>query len=339
VDVLVDTSYALRGPSGTGTYVEQLVAALPAAGVAVREAADTGRRPPAGGGLGSVRNALRDRWWLHAGLAGKCRKVPGTFRNLVVHHPLPAWSPRIPVPQVVTVHDLAFVRRPEDFDPRWRRVAERAHRQAAARAAAVVVPSRTTAEDLLELWPEVDAAKVLLAPHGADHAPGPSPDQRAEHLLYVGDDEPRKRVRLLREAHARYRDELGGRLPLVLAGRAGEVRGEGELATLLRGAAAVVTASAYEGFGLPLVEALHAGVPVIGLRAPGVEEACGGAALLVDDPAELPAALLRAEDAHWRTRWGTKGVVRAGALRWSASARVHADAYALARDMAGRHGR
>ena len=71
--VLLDTTYARRGPSGTGVYIERVIAALRAEGVDVVEAADERRRPPAGGGLGSARNLAHDAWWVQAG----CPAAPG----------------------------------------------------------------------------------------------------------------------------------------------------------------------------------------------------------------------------------------------------------------------
>jgi glycosyltransferase involved in cell wall biosynthesis len=319
VRVLIDTTYALRGPSGTATYVRHLVPALRALGVDVVEAANEHRRPPGRGGVGSVRNLAGDRLWVERGL--RRRGVD------LVHHPLPAHATTLRVPQVVTVHDLAFERVPECFDARFRRWAHRAHRRAARRAAAVVAVSEATALDARELW-GVDA---IVARHG----PGLEVRVRAEprHLLYVGDDEPRKQLDVLLAAHRRYR-EAGGTLGLVLAGsvRADEPGVEvvhrpsqRRLAGLYAHAAALVHPARCEGFGMTVLDALAAGVPVIAARCPAIEELCGRAATFVapGDVDGLAAAMAGPRD-------GSRGPERAAHYSWERSARAHIEAYTLA---------
>src|SRR5205823_5374941 len=82
----------------------------------------------------------------------------------VLHHPLPAASPT-QMPQVVTIHDVAYARRPEDFDPIWRRIALRRHRAAVARAGAVVAVSETVARDA-GAWLRAPVERIVVAPHG-----------------------------------------------------------------------------------------------------------------------------------------------------------------------------
>ena len=103
------------------------------------------------------------------------------------------------------------------------------------------------------------------------------------------------------------------------------------LADLLASAAALVHPSLEEGFGLTLIEAMAAGVPVIAVRNRGVEEVCGDAALLVA-PGELTAALTRvAEDRELRDSLARRGAERARRFSWEESARLHERAYRLAR--------
>src|SRR4051794_26518919 len=109
--VLLDTTYALRGPSGTGVYLAKLTQALRDAGVEVVEAANERRPDPAGGGAGSVRNLAFDARWMQVELPRRARES----RADVLHHPLPAFAVRCATPQVVTVHDLAFERVPDCF--------------------------------------------------------------------------------------------------------------------------------------------------------------------------------------------------------------------------------
>jgi glycosyltransferase involved in cell wall biosynthesis len=339
--VLLDTTYALRGHSGTGIYLERLSAALRDEGVDVVEIADAGRPPPAGGGAGSARNFARDAWWTQVALPRGARTAGAD----VLHHPLPALARQAPCPQVVTVHDLAFERLPDLFTPAFRRWASVTHRRAACAADAVVCVSQTTRRDAMARW-GLDSARIVVAAHG----PGQEANcgwvgtvsPRAEHFLYVGDDEPRKNLALLLAAHARYRRQAGAEaLDLVLAGRATAaqegVRSEPapDLATLFGGAAALVHPSLHEGFGLTPLEAMHAGVPVIAARSPGLAETCADAALYVDpyDAEGLAHELARiAADPALRAGLAARGRERAAAFSWRASARAHIEAYTLARD-------
>jgi glycosyltransferase involved in cell wall biosynthesis len=332
--VLLDMTYAQRGPSGTGVYLERLSAALRREGVDLVAAADERRRAPAGGGIGSARNLAHDAWWTQVALPRRARAVGAD----VLHHPLPALARHAPCPQVVTVHDLAFERLPDHFAPGFRRWASITHRRAARGAAAVVCVSQTTRRDAMARW-GVDGERIIVAAHGPGQQPAAS-SARAEHFLYVGDDEPRKNLALLLDAHARYRDAAGPQaLELVLAGRARSdragVRSEPrpDLAALLGAAAALVHPALHEGFGLPALEAMRAGVPVIAGRSPGLVETCATAARYVDpyDAAELAIALGElASDGALRDDLTRRGRERAAAFSWKASARAHIEAYTLA---------
>jgi len=334
--VLLDMTYALRGPSGTGIYLDRLSAALKAEGVDVIEAADERRPAPAGGGAGSARNLARDAWWTQVALPRRARAA----RADVLHHPLPVLARRAPCPQVVTIHDLAFERLPDLFAPAFRRWASVVHRRAACAADAVVCVSQTTRRDAMARW-GLESTRIVVAAHGPGQEPNPG-TVRAEHFLYVGDDEPRKNLALLLEAHARYRRQAGaGALDLVLAGRATAaqdgVRSEPapDLATLLGGTAALVHPALHEGFGLTPLEAMHAGVVVIAARSPGLAETCADAALYVDpyDAGGLAHELARiAADPTLRAALAARGRERAAAFSWRASARAHIEAYTLARD-------
>src|SRR5213078_2870516 len=291
IRVLVDTTFAVRGHSGTGVYVERVIRALNEAGVEVVEAANTARRAPAGGGPRSGLNWATDAYWTAVELPRRARACDAD----VLHHPLPAHSSAARCPQVVTVHDLAFERLPECFDRRYRTYASIAHRRAARSAAAVIAVSETTARDAMARW-GVDGSRIVIARHG----PGQEPDAvrrprdgEPKHFLYVGDDEPRKNLATLREAHRRYAARAGrGALPLVLAG-IDELPDAERLGELYSQAAALVHPSLHEGFGLTALEAMTSGTPVIAARSPGVTEVCGEAVLYVDprDPGDLAARM------------------------------------------------
>ena len=335
--VLLDTTYARRGPSGTGVYIEHVAAALRAEGIDIVEVADERRRPPAGGGVGSARNLAHDAWWTQVGLPERARAA----RAAVIHHPLPAHALRAPCPQVVTLHDLAFERLPDCFAPAFRRWASLTHRQAARAADVVVCVSQTTRRDAMARW-GLDGARIVVAPHGPGQAPPPAaPPAVPRHFLYIGDDEPRKNLSVLLAAHGRYWAAVGaGALELVLAGRAQPPAQPGvrcaptpDLGALLGDAAALVHPALHEGFGLTALEAMHAGVPVIAARSPGLSETCAEAPLYVDpDDAEgLAHALARvAADPALRVALAAAGRERAAAFSWQTSARAHIEAYTLA---------
>ena len=336
--VLLDTTYALRAPfSGTAVYLERLAEALAAGGeIEVIEVADRRRRAPAGGGLGSIRNLLRDRWWAAVELPRLARRA----RADVVHHPLPAHARGMGAPQVITVMDLSFERLPECFDPRFRIYARRTHRAAARASAAVICISRTTADDVRELW-GVPQERIVLAPHGPGQGLARRERERT-HLLYVGDDEPRKNVPALLEAYRLYRERAGDPHPLVLAGSA-TASGPGisverhpnreRLADLYSGAVALIHPSLYEGFGFTAVEAMSTGTPVVAARSPGVQEVCGEAASYADprDPASIAAAIAElVSSPELRRELAERGRRRAGWFSWDSCARAHATAYSLA---------
>jgi glycosyltransferase involved in cell wall biosynthesis len=321
----------LRGHSGTGVYLERVTRALEELGVDVVEAANTARRAPAGGGPRSALNWATDAYWTAVELPRRARACGADL----LHHPLPAFSTAAGCPQVVTVHDLAFERLPECFDAAYRRHASLAHRRAARRADVVIAVSETTARDAMARW-GVDEQRIVIARHG----PGQEPDtarrprgDRPGHFLYVGDDEPRKNLATLREAHRRYADRAGAEaLPLVLAG-IDELPDAERLAGLYSEAAALVHPSLHEGFGLTPLEAMTTGTPVIAARSPGVTEVCGEAALYVDpsDAEDLAQRLAQvAGDPALRADLGERGRRRAAEFSWARSARRHLEAYTLA---------
>jgi glycosyltransferase involved in cell wall biosynthesis len=323
VRVLIDATFARRGPSGTAVYVERLTAALAALGVDVEHTAAPVHR---------YLNLPVEMAWTHGVLPRRARGFD------VLHHPLPALSRAAPCPQVVTVQDLSHLRVPECFNRRFREVAAVRHRAAARGAAVVVVPSESTAADVRSRWA---AQRIVVAPYGPGQQPGPDRGE-ARHFLYVGDDEPRKNLGRLLEAYARYREQApAAPLDLVLAGasaaRAGApgVRGESspDLPELHRHAAALVIPSLYEGFGLPALEAMHAGTPVIAGRTAGLAEVCGDAARLVDprDAGSIEQALVDvASTPPLREALRRRGLERAARFSWEQCARAHLDAYTLA---------
>ena len=311
--VLLDTTYLARGATGTGTYLRMLVPALRALGVEVEEAVNPRRGGVGGGGISSVRNALADRWWTETELPRLARAL----RADVVHHPLPARSPGVPT--VVTVHDLAFDIHPELFARRFATWARVAHARSARAADAVVAVSHITAGEAMSRW-GLRRERVVVALHGPGQPLGEVHRGEPEHVLYVGDAEPRKNLPLLREAVERF-----GRLPLRVA------TPDDDLGALHARALALVHAAVHEGFGLTAAEAMAAGTPVVAYPSLALREVCGDAALYATSAQGLAAHLTAlSENPALREARGVAGRARAAGFSWERCAADHMRAYTLA---------
>jgi glycosyltransferase involved in cell wall biosynthesis len=338
--VVIDTTYARRAPfSGTAIYLDRICQELARLdGVEIIPTSNARRRSPAGGGLGSARNLLADLWWSAVELPRRARRAGADL----IHHPLPAIAPAAGVPQVVTVHDLAFERLPDCFDRAFRIYAHQTHRAAASAASAVICVSETTARDARAIW-GVPGERIVIARHGPGQGLAAAADGRPrEHFLYVGDDEPRKNVATLLAAYRTYREGRPAPLDLILTGAA-SADGPGvrvqrdptaaRLAELYAGAVALIHPSLYEGFGLTPLEAMSVGTPVIAARAPGLLEVCGDAVRYAEprSPASFAAAMAEIESsAALQRELAECGRSRAAQFSWAASARAHVDAYSLA---------
>jgi glycosyltransferase involved in cell wall biosynthesis len=254
--------------------------------------------------------------------------------------------PSLKVPTVVTVHDLGFVHHPEWVPAAVRRMA-RLLPTVLRRASAVVTGSNFTRDELAWWLPEV-AGRTCVIPYGSRRLeatpsdPGIPPGR--PYALMLGTLEPRKNVALALDAVSILRRQ-GRQLRLVLAGGASplfdlaaalrdrdlgpsEVVQTGYLddrrvAGLMAGARLLVFPSLYEGFGMPVVEAMASGVPVVAARAGATPEVAGEAACLVD-PADAEAfaeAMWRvATDDSLRARMVAAGRRRAGELSWDEAA-------------------
>ena len=306
-------------------------------------------------------------------LAWEQVRLPGLLARsgVSVHHgPHYTMPERSSVPMVVTVHDLSFFEAPQWHERSKVVVFKRAIVRAARVAAAVVCPSQVTADELAR-WCRVES-QVFVAPHGVDtgrfrpEESGPGADRDtlttvdrrladgAPYLLFVGTLEPRKDVPTLVGAFAR----VAARHPealLVLAGGdgwgidavEGAIAGSGVgtrilrtgyvpddvVPPLLRGATAVVYPALYEGFGLPALEALACGVPLVTTSGTAMEEVAGDAAVLV--PPGDQAALADAVDAElaggprgpMSEARRSRGLEIASAHTWERSAERHLVAY------------
>ncbi len=237
------------------------------------------------------------------------------------------------VPVVVTVHDLAVFRFPEAFG-RWTRAYSRRAVPRALRAARLVLTvSEFTKREVGELL-GVPEERVRVVPNGVE--PVFRPDGAAEpgdYVLAVGTLEPRKNLPRLAEAARSLGVELRvvgargwGDVPLENVTLLGEV-GDEELARLYRGARCLAYPSLYEGFGIPVLEAMACGTPVVTSDRPGTAETAGGAAVLVD-PLEPEAIAAGIEDAAARREeLRPLGLERARAFTWKRAATLNAEAY------------
>jgi glycosyltransferase involved in cell wall biosynthesis len=225
---------------------------------------------------------------------------------------------------VITVHDLALYRHPDAF-PAWHRTTGRLALRAGVRAAdAVVAVSEFTRKELREVL-DVSGDRVRVVPNGVDPVFRPNgPAASGDYVLAVGTLEPRKNL-----ACAVAAAELAG-VELRVVGARGwggvdvpgwvGTPGDDELAALYRGARCLLYPSLYEGFGLPVLEAMASGTPVVTTRGGATEEVAGGAAVLVDasDPEAVAHGIGDAE--RRRAELVPLGLERAREFTWTRTA-------------------
>jgi glycosyltransferase involved in cell wall biosynthesis len=247
-------------------------------------------------------------------------------------------------PHVVSLHDLAWRHDPDQFTRRGVRVFDRSLRQIMRRADLVLCASRSTIVDAVAAG--VPEERLRLVPLGVDTTPvadGEVARVRIAHglpsdyLLFVGTVEPRKNLARLVRAIARVPDAP----PLVVAGAPGwgdvavaddDVRflgfvSEADKAALFAGAAAFCYPSEREGFGLPVLEAMAQGAPVVTSRGTSTEEVADGAAVLVDpfDVDDIARGVVEALER--REELSVAGQGRAAACSWDTTAALTAAAY------------
>lgn len=296
------------------------------------------------------KNALAVSIYRHINPWMKSRALRG-FEDHLFHGPnyyLPPFGGQ----SIVTIHDLSAYLWPESHPPERVRYMQAEIELSLKRASAIITDTEFTRREVAQFfsWPldKIHAVPLACSP---DFRPRELGEinlmlkrydlHYAQYTFALGTIEPRKNMETLIDAYGRLPSALKSRFPLVLAGYTGwesealhrkmkSAEQEGwlhylgfvpaaDLPPLLSGACLFSFPSHYEGFGLPVLEAMASGVPVIASNASTLPEVTGGAALLHDprDTEELTRLLMRGlEDAAWRAAARAQGLARAAQFSW-----------------------
>ncbi len=370
--VLVDATDVPTDRGALGRYVDGLIGALGTAGAdlaVVCQRADEeryGRLAP-GAAIVAGPAALGHRparlAWEQSGLPVIAQQVNAD----VIHMPHYSMPLRPGRPTVVTVHDVTFFTEPEKHTAISAMFFKSAIRTATRRATRIIVPSNATRDELVRLL-GVDQAKIDVAYHGVDHRLFHRPGERQisqvsarlglhgkPYIAFLGSMEPRKNVAALIRGWAGAVADLAEPPALVLAGGGGwseEVDVAvaavpphlrlcrpgylpfADLPGFLGGALMVANPSRGEGFGLPVLEAMACGAPVLTTHITSLPEVGGEAVAYTEPDADSIKVALRAliDDPERRAALGAAGYARSQEFTWAASAAAHLASYKRAAD-------
>ena len=348
--------------AGVRRYIKGLTCALLALGEPLELVAlggrDTSLLPAGIGHVAEPPHPPTNLGWTLVGLPRAARRAGVD----VVHAPAytaPFWSP---APVVLTIHDVSYERHPQWY-PYRRDWARRAfYRRSAHVASQILTVSRFSAAEITAAY-GIPAGRMTVTPLGVDGAfvaKDPRslgqlpPGVTSPYLLHVGDLHERRNLTMLVGAvlSARRQSQAARALSLVLVGtdlgvgdavsaiaveagasdavvRLGSVN-ERRLRALYQGSVALVYPSFYEGFGLPLVEAMACGTPVIASNVASMPEVLGDAGILIDPSDEgawTRAIIDLMSDDEKRGRLREAGLRRAGEFTWERTARLTLDVY------------
>lgn len=363
----MDCRYIRERPSGIGQYVRALIDRIPALAPNghVRAWLDPRAPRPLTRFANVSETVVRAQANSLPTLLWPARLAPLNDVD-VFHAPFNIVGRGVPCPTVVTIHDLIWLEDPLAAEglswlspiqiPYYRSGILRALKSARR----IIAISRATADRIAAVMQSA-VPRVRVIPHGVDarFRPAASPSRAREaaakvigsdapYMLVIGQNAPFKNHAGIIQAFAA--SGLAPSVELVMVQRlyaGARLRGlakelgvassvrwistvdDGSVITLLQGALALIQFSRHEGFGMPVVEAMAAGAPVIASDIPALREVLGGAGVLAPlDPRELATAMRRvATDAGLRAELSSRGLERALSFSWDRSAALHLDAY------------